>query len=165
MSALRNPVLLLTWGIPLAAVLASFLTLGIALSGTDTPLPEDYHWEGMRLDRDFERARRAAELDVRATLQVLAAEGLCRIELRLAGRPPEALDLALVHGTLPALDQRVRLLPAGAQRYEAPCRAPPAGPWRIGLADAGGLWSVRVSTSGALAAVAVSARPTEPAAP
>ena len=56
----RNPVFVLIWALPAAAVIAGVATLLIALEDADRALPASYHWEGARLDEDFERARRAA---------------------------------------------------------------------------------------------------------
>src|SRR5690242_13317222 len=61
MSVHRNPVLWLAWGLPVVAVVASVITLFITIRHPDGQLPEQYHWEGFQLDRDFSRAARAAE--------------------------------------------------------------------------------------------------------
>ena len=67
MNIVKNPVLLLVIGLPLAAVLASFATLALTLEHRDTELPEQYHWEGFPLDRDFSRSEHATQLGVQAT--------------------------------------------------------------------------------------------------
>jgi hypothetical protein len=157
MSILRNPALLLTIAIPSAAVIASFYTLGLAIQKPEYELPEQYNWEGKRLDRDFELARQAQALDVRGTLHVPSVAGTCAIDLELAAERPEALDLFLVHGTRPALDLRTQLRHVSGSRYEGPCHGAADGSWRMGLADAANSWSLRLWLDGSLASVPFSA--------
>ena len=55
-----NPVFWLIWLLLGACVVASFITLAIALRSADRALPASFHWEGTQLDADFARARVAA---------------------------------------------------------------------------------------------------------
>jgi len=165
MSVLRNPVLLLTWGLPLTAVVASFLTLGIVLMHPDGELPEQYHWEGFQLDRDFSRGERATQLGVRANLTGFDKTGKCNLELIMSHATPEVLTLSLVHATQPALDQRVILRRVQADGevgapafYAGECRAVSDGHWRLELSDAINGWAVRESVRGAPYAVTLDAR-------
>jgi len=152
-----NAGLLVAIGLPAFAIAASVGVAIIAFAKGDPTLPDEYHWEGMKLDRDFADARRAADLNVRATLWIRPT-GLCRIALRLDASPPPAIELKLVHGTRPDLDRQVRLLPA-AQGYEGQCGSIPYGHWHLELTDAAGSWSVREDLSGALDGARISARP------
>jgi len=161
MSVLRNPALLLAWGLPLVAVVASVLTLIITLNNPDGQLPEQYHWEGFQLDRDFTRAARAAELQVNATLTGFGAAGHCGLQLRMKGAPPDALELRLAHATKPAQDQLVTLkrqraeaeTSGGPATYDGQCREAVPGHWRLELIDAVNGWAVRQSVRGALGGV------------
>jgi hypothetical protein len=144
---LKNPVLLLVIGLPLAAVLGSFASLAVALQHQDTELPEQYHWEGFQLDRDFSRSAHAAQLRVRATLRGLSASGRCEIDLAIASAPPENLRLTLAHATRADLDQRIEFQRAAdGNSYIGTCKSIPAGHWRVELMDAAQSWSVRDST-------------------
>lgn len=149
--------LLLTIGLPLFAILASLSAAVVAFTRGDPTLPDEYHWEGMSLDRDFADSRRATELNVRATLQLPAHDGVCRIALRLSGERPEALLLKLVHATRPELDRQVRLTPA-ASYYEGVCGPVPPGHWHLELAGASGNWSVRQDVFGSLDNTRITAR-------
>jgi hypothetical protein len=156
---IKNPVLTLVIGLPLTAVLASFATLAVTLAHQDSELPEQYHWEGFQLDRDFSRSERAAELGVQATLRNVAASGRCEIDLASTGALPEKLQLTLAHATRADLDQRIafnRL--AGEKTYVGQCRAIPEGHWRIELTDAAQSWSVRDNTRAILLPVRIAAR-------
>ncbi len=141
-SPLRNPAFLAMIGLPAFAILASLGMTSVAYLRGDPELPQEYHWEGSQLDADFAAARRAAELDVRASLQFLPAAGMCRLALRLDAAPPAALTLALIHESRPELDQHVRLL-EHAGFYEGPCRIASVGSWRVDLADEPLTWRVR----------------------
>jgi len=142
----KNPVLMLAIGLPLAAVLGSFASLAVTLAHQDTELPEQYHWEGFQLDRDFSRSERAADLGVQATLRNVAASGRCEIDLVVQGAPPEQLRLTLAHATRASFDQRIDFHRVAGQTYAGQCKAIPDGHWRIELTDAAQTWSVRDST-------------------
>ena len=152
----RNPVFWLMWLLPGGAVLASFATLAIALQSGDRALPDAYHWEGAALDRDFARARRAAELGIELWLEARA--GTCTAILRGAPGDPSALNLLLTNGGDASLDRAVRLRRAEPGIYRAPCAALPAGHWRLALDDDTRAWSLRGAAPGDLAAVMLRAR-------
>jgi hypothetical protein len=155
----RKPIntgLLVTIGLPLFAICASVGVAVIAFTRGDPTLPDEYHWEGMSLDRDFADAHRASELKVHATLHMLSSTGMCQVALNMDSVPPEALTLDLVHATHPDLDRHVRLSRVNST-YEGYCGALPPGHWHLGLADTGGNWSVRGDVSGALDGSSLSA--------
>lgn len=143
---IKNPVLMLAIALPLTAVLGSFASLAMTMVHADTELPEQYHWEGFQLDRDFSRSERAAHLGVQATLRSVAASGRCEIDLAIAGTPPERLHLMLAHATRARLDQRIDFHRVTAQTYAGQCKTIPDGHWRIELTDGAQTWSVRAST-------------------
>src|SRR6185312_4339465 len=94
-----NSALILTIALPLFAIGASVGIAVVAFTRGDPTLPDEYHWEGMSLDRDFADSRRAADLNVHATVQTLPATGTCRVTLQLDGALPPDLTLKLVHAT------------------------------------------------------------------
>jgi hypothetical protein len=146
-----NPVLILTWLIPSVAVIASFLTLTLAIVRPDGELPEQYHWEGFKLDRDFEQAKRAADLKVRAVLSRTSSDGVCRLNLSMDGSTPDRLSLTLTHATQPSLDRTLALARlASSNEYESPCAPLPDAHWRVSLTDPKGAWSIRQNVSGGL---------------
>jgi hypothetical protein len=151
-----NFAAILVVALPLFAVLASAGAAAVAMLRGDATLPDQYHWEGLKLERDFARSQRATDLHVSASLKVPAAKGSCRVMLHVDGSPPAALTLAFVHGSDPSLDRYLQL-PLRDSAYEAPCEPLPAGRWHIELGDAAGTWSLRQEFTGALADLRVSA--------
>lgn len=158
----RNPVLWITLALPAVTVVASFLTLGAALVHPDNELPEQYHWEGFRLDRDFARAERAAVLRVRASFEGLGTSGPCGVTLELQGTAPRSLSLRLTHGTQSSLDQSLLFHrvsdEAGRATFAGECQATPDGHWRAELSDAENGWSIRQNLRGALDHAVLAAR-------
>lgn len=154
-----SPALVLTIGIPAVAIVASFITLALSLGTSRDELPEQFHWEGHKLDRDFSLANRAAELDVRATFAVLAAEGRCRVSLDLAGAAPRAVVVMLTHPTSPDLDRTLQL-PRVADGYEGACAPVPPAHWRVALGDVDHTWEIRWRSRGTLEQVTMAARGT-----
>jgi hypothetical protein len=161
MSFVRNPALLLACGLPLVAVAASFATLSITLANPEGQLPEQYHWEGFQLDRDFSRGERARELRVDAVLSGLERGGQCQLTLRFDGTPAPSLVLRVAHATLPSLDQQLTLRRAEQSAegtvYTGECRAAQPGHWRFELADAVNGWALRTSARGVPVSVALTA--------
>src|SRR5690242_19175742 len=104
-----NPTVVLTIALPLIAVIASVGTAVVAFSRGDPPLPDQYHWEGDKLDHDFSQSKRASQLHVNASLDLQAGEGVCHLKLKLDGaNAPSSVDLALIHVSNPALDRNIR---------------------------------------------------------
>jgi hypothetical protein len=165
MSPMRNPVFVLAWALPAVAVLACTLTIFITVRNPDGPLPEQYHWEGFQLDRDFSRAARAAELGVTATIVGLGSAGQCEMRVRMEATHPDVLVLMLAHATKPGLDRRITFnrVPTepgwndAAILYRGRCEALPEGHWRIELIDAVNGWAIRESVRGSLANVTLDA--------
>ena len=156
MSPLRkNPVFWLMWAIPGAAVLAGLGMVAIATQGADRALPEMYHWEGARLDADFERARLAARLRLVATLEL--RDGHCVVSLENAP-PAESLRLQLTSSNDAASDRALMLVRAPDGEYRAQCAPLPAGRWRVALHDAAEGWALRERFEGELTRLQIRAR-------
>lgn len=161
MNPLRNIPLTVTLGILVGAIVASFIVLGLSIRNPTSELPEEYHWEGFRLDRDFARAERATELGVRATLT--AGGGSCKVQLAMAGSKPDTLRLVMTHATLPERDRLLMLKPFGAAAdgiYTAPCDIESsAGAWRVTIEEPARSWAVRDRVQGRLDGVTIVAMP------
>lgn len=155
----RNPVFWLMWAIPGAAVLGGTGMVALAMQDADRPLPDIYHWEGERLDADFERARYAARHGIAATLEL--SGGVCSVTV--AGAPSEAnsLQLRLTNGNDTRLDRALTLSRVATGLYRAPCVALPAGRWRVSLNDQANTWAMRLAVEGPFERLELRARDPE----
>lgn len=138
-----NPVFWLMWILPGVAVLASFITLAIALQDGDRALPAIYHWEGERLDADFERARNAARYGMRATLTLADGARTCSVSLTPAPGDPASITLSLTSATEPSRDRTLTMSRLGPGVYRVVCDGLPRGRWRVALQDSAGQWALR----------------------
>jgi hypothetical protein len=155
---LPSPAALVVIGVLMLSVISSLGAVGIAVLHGDRTLPEQFHWEGWQVDRDFSRSQRAADRDVRATVEALPTASVCRVSLMMEGAPPAAITLAIVHASQPSLDQHLTMQRTGAG-YEAACRPVSAGQWLLEITDDANTWSVRKRLSGQLDSAVVAARP------
>ncbi len=155
-----SPALVVTLALPALAILASLATVFIAVRQGNPELPEQFHWEGLRLDRDFARFQRAVELDVRASFEASSEWGVCRLRLSLADTPPDAVRLRFVHATLAGRDRQVTLMREGAE-YRGSCEPLPAGSWWVELGDVAETWSIRQHVTGSMERLTLGAKATE----
>jgi len=158
MSRRLNLPALLIVALPLFAILASTGTAVIAVRDGDPTLPDEYHWEGDKLDHDFARSEQAARLGLHLRLQLQPIAGTCHATLQLASTQPSEFTVALIHGARPALDRNIRFARAAATDYVAPCTARTASAqWHVEVADGAHSWSFRDDVTGDLSDVVLSA--------
>jgi hypothetical protein len=155
----RNPVFWLMWMILGAAVFAGLSMVAIAMQGADRALPDIYHWEGERLDSDFERARNAARLGVNASLEFTG--GVCTVRLAGGHEEANALQLRLTNGSQVNLDRAVTLSRVAAGLYRAPCQSLQGGRWRVALSDDANTWALRADANGEFTRIDLAARSPE----
>src|SRR5512136_1188710 len=87
--------------LPAIAVVGGSITFYLAARDWDGPVASDYYKQGLAINEEIARSRRATELGIEATVKLsgLAAGERVRIELQSAQPlPPEpALRIRLVH--------------------------------------------------------------------
>lgn len=143
-----TPVMWAMIGIPLATILASAVTIFLAVDGAEPPLPPQYVSEGKALEADLALGEAARRAGIQADLTI-SADG--RIEALLAQSKsplPESLRLRLTHATLPALDRDVVLRSVAPGRYAAITAPVGVGSWLVQLdahtaVDAQARWRLR----------------------
>ena len=146
-----NATVVLVIGLPLFAIVASVGTAVVAVTRGDPVLPDQYHWEGDKLDHDFALSQLAARRHVSADLRLQPAQGSCRVDLSIDGAPPQELDLTLIHGSNASLDRQMRFLRNGASSsYTAQCAQIPSATWHVQLADGQNTWTFREDVIGDL---------------
>jgi hypothetical protein len=119
--------------LPATAVVAGLITVYIATVNRDPLVKDNYYKEGLALNQDLARSRRAAELGISAELTYDAASAT--VTLATTGVPADVqrLTLVLLHPTLANQDLDVTLTRAADGRYQA--QMPPLAPayWRVRL--------------------------------
>jgi hypothetical protein len=144
-------------GLPLAVVVAGFVTLAIAIRSSDVVVRDDFRKEGLAIYADPGRDAAAAALGAAATLTVDAASGSIRVELAVArGQPPDALVVVLSHATRAEYDRMVTLRLADGS-YSGRTGALPPGRWYVEITPPDRGWRLKGDFRDAAAAVRLTA--------
>ena len=125
---------------PALVVVASAITLWMAVASDDGLVVDDYYKRGLGINQTLSRDHAALEQGYRATLAWSADSGRMRVTLRGTAELPPALRLRIVHPTRPGMDQLARLARVDAGVYEGVSVAPRAGRWLVSLEDEDGSW-------------------------
>lgn len=125
---------------PGLVVVASFVTLWLAIRSNDGLVSEDYYKRGLAINQTLARSERAKALGIEAGIS-LTADG---VSVRLAARapffvPPASLSVTLSHPTRAGLDQSQVLQRQGGV-YQGKFKLPSAGHWVVLLKDEGETW-------------------------
>lgn len=116
------------FGLPLASVTASLITVYVAARSPHAMVVDDYYKQGLAINQDIGRDRRAAELGLEAKL-VLHER---RAELSLTGAAPDKpLVLKLIHPTFAGQDLVLSLRPLGGGLYETPLPVLTPARWHV----------------------------------
>jgi len=112
-------------GLPLSAVIGSFVSAYLAVHGADKVIDSDYYRHGLSINAELERAQRAESLGLSARFDAegLKAGDVVRLQLGAKGALPTdaTVRLRLVHPTRPESDRiavLARLPNAEGARYE-----------------------------------------------
>jgi len=143
--------------IPLAAVIASFVSYWLAARGQDAALPSSFPAEGPVLERALAQTARAAELRISAQLDLSGVAGERHVQLAIGEEPPTEVRVALTHATQSNLD-RVLTLVRHQGAYVSLCEPLPPGHWYVTMSDAADSWRLRTDATGKLDAVELVAR-------
>ena len=129
--------------LPASVVVASIVTINLAIKTDDGLVSDDYYKEGLAIHKDADSAARAKALGIAGTLFYDADTGAVSLVLdkMLQGRK-SALSLEVVHPTLPDRDQAIQLSPLDDTRFAG--RLEPLGPaqWKLSLRPADRSWRV-----------------------
>lgn len=125
---------------PFVVVVASFVTLWLAIRSNDGLVSEDYYKRGLAINQTLARSERARALGIEAGIS-LTSDG---ISVRLAATapffvPPASLSVTLSHPTRAGLDQS-QVLKRQGEVYQGKFKLPQAGHWVVLLKDEGETW-------------------------
>ena len=104
--------------LPGAAVIASMVTIQLAISDADSLVRDDYYKKGLAINRDLARERMAGDLGIRITLDYDAQTG--QLSANMNDAPVgelNALVVRMVHPTLEQNDATIRLKKMGEMLY------------------------------------------------
>lgn len=139
----REPWVWLIIAIPLATVIAGFVTLGLAIQTRDELVTDDFRKEGVAIYADPRRDAAAARLGVSADLSVDRAGGRINARLDLPrGEAPSELLLVLSHATRAEYDHLVVLRRAG-EGYEGRLERFEPGRWYLELTPRSRAWRLK----------------------
>lgn len=126
--------------LPLCAVIASFATLKIALSNSDSLVAEDYYKEGKAINMDLSQVKYAKQLGMQFSLEQNHHE----ILLTQHGGPvyQAALKVELYHPTIAEKDIRLTVTADANHVYRINLPGVLEGPWEVRLEGFDGKWRI-----------------------
>ena len=132
----RVPFVWLVIALPLTAVIASFITLGLAISSDDGVVEDDYYSRGKEINRVLARDQAAAArgLQGRVELDDAQRQLLIRLGMREQGTTPDNVELKFLHATRSGIDRILILARQPDGSYRAPWPALAPGHWNVQLA-------------------------------
>ena len=145
----KEPWLWLLFSGPAIVVVAAFVTLYLAASGSSDLVSDDYYKDGKHIDLDLKRDTAAVERGIRG--QALINPDGSAVRVYVSGRFDDKvpLKLTLLHPVKKEYDQNIVLklstAPKSGDKTEYLgqfAKLPPANHWYVRLEDEGGIWRV-----------------------
>ena len=126
--------------LPMTAVVASGITIWLAIKSADGLVADDYYKQGVAINQTLDRDLAAQALDVSAELTL---EGQA-VRIQLSGKftaRPESLQLTFAHPTQSGRDQRITLKQGAPGIYSASTTGNlSGGRWHLLLEPSEGDW-------------------------
>lgn len=127
---------------PGLVVVASLITLWLAIVSNDGLVTEEYYKKGLAINQTLALSDRAKLLGLEAGLRLTLNSVSVRLSAREAGFvPPSKLRATISHPTRAGLDQS-QVLTLRDGQYSGPFRLPAAGHWLVLVEDEAGTWRV-----------------------
>lgn len=133
----QEPIAWLVFGLPAVVVVASFVTLVIAMKGSDTLVVDDYYKQGLEINKVLVREDHAKAAGL-ALVPELSGDGA--LTLRFSANPgfafPDLIDLTLNHATRDDVDRKLPMTHGGNGVYVGKVGKLEAGPWYVDASTA-----------------------------
>jgi hypothetical protein len=126
--------------LPATAVVAGFVTLYLAASGSDTLVKDDYYKYGLAINQDLARVNRARELGIEAEVRYQPLHGILQVSANRVAADVQELSVRLTHPTRAELDQSVALLRRADGAFEGSVVPLGPGKWHLDLLAPSGEW-------------------------
>lgn len=129
--------------LPATAVIASMITIKLAVDTADPLVKDDYYKEGMAINNDLSKERLAKTLGLSANFRLDPDTNELRVRLDgTLSDPPPLLLLTLTHPTFGDQDQQVRLLGIGNQEYTSRLPEILQSNWHLSLTPENREWKL-----------------------
>lgn len=127
---------------PGLVVVASFITLWLAIVSSDGLVTEEYYKKGLAINQTLALSERAKLLGLEAGLRLTLSSVSVRLSAQEPGfNPPARVRVTISHPTRAGLDQS-QLLTLQDGHYSGPFRLPAAGHWLVLVEDETKTWRV-----------------------
>lgn len=145
----QEPIAWLVFGLPAVAVVASFITLAIAITGADSLVVDDYYKQGLAINEVLAREERATAAALAFTPE-LSDQGalILRFTAQQGFSFPDQIDLQLNHATRDDVDRKLPMSHGGNGIYVAKVGKLEAGPWYVDASTAQWRVVTRVTVGG-----------------
>ena len=129
--------------LPGAVVLASMLTIYLAVDSDDGLVKDDYYKQGLAIHVDAARVETARRLGIEARLTYREQSGAVVLELNDAAVGDlDRLVLTLFHPTRAHRDQSVELVREAPARYRGATEPLESANWRLSVGPPSGQWRI-----------------------
>lgn len=132
-------------GLPGIVVIASFVTLTIAVKHADDTVADNYYKDGLAINQELSADVKARELGLRAHVELDATALVVVLEGALAPKPNQ-LTARFIHPVSADRDFAVPLLPDSNGVYRARLSQPIDGRWTLELSETAAAWRLRAPT-------------------
>lgn len=126
---------------PAVVIVAGGFTVWLAVTRPDALVVDDYYKQGQAINQDLRRDAQAAHLKMQLHLNYNPAAGkLIGIIEAGAGTTARAIQLHLIHPTLPEKDMAFKAQTNGAGQFEIPLPMLEIAHWQIAVEDQQHSW-------------------------
>ena len=129
--------------LPLSVVIASIVTINIAINTNDGLVSDDYYKEGLAIHMNADSAANAKALGITGVLSLDADTGAITLALDKAlDTSVDNLLLSVTHPTRPNQDQAVQLTPLDARNFTSRIEALGPANWKLEIQPADKSWRI-----------------------
>ena len=134
----RQPLVLMLIFLPASVVVASFITLYLAIRSNDGLVDDDYYQHGLEINRVLDRDHAALRYGLHAKVNLDLHGGQVTVQLAATNSAtaatPKRLELKLLYATRAGLDQDLKLVRTPAGHYQGVLPALAPGHWYVQIA-------------------------------
>ncbi len=123
--------------LPATAVVAGIATVIIAMNNRVDLVSDETTKLGKLVTRETRQDDTAREMGLRATVHIVPRTGTVAVEVSTL---PDEIILRLIHATLAAKDQQIRLARESDGLYRGQLQPVASGKWQLQVTDVAGNW-------------------------